>query len=339
MKTLLFLVGILFIVAGVVTGFVSQLDYGNALIGLNLGLAATLLVGGFIILGLSAITDAITSLIDDFPDSLPQDSRSASPRDMPFPAATAPVAVGAGAGRQAIGSQFETAADNVDSAIDKVAKAAEKAVEEARKKPEPAIKPEPAAAAKPQPAIKPEPAVATKPVPAIKPELAVTTKPVPAIKPEPAAAAKPVPAIKPEPAAAAKPEPAIKPEPAAAAKPEPVVKPEPTFETKPEPVIKSEPAAVAKAEPGDKSLDDVSTKPDKAEAKDSNRSDDNKPETQQDAVEEETPDQLYIIEELIIRGKASRLLSDNTIEAETAEGWMRFENVEHLEEYLDAMEK
>jgi hypothetical protein len=30
-------------------------------------------------------------------------------------------------------------------------------------------------------------------------------------------------------------------------------------------------------------------------------------------------------------------LSDNTVEAETDEGWMRFENVEHLEEYLDAM--
>ena len=31
------------------------------------------------------------------------------------------------------------------------------------------------------------------------------------------------------------------------------------------------------------------------------------------------------------------VLSDGTVEAETAEGWMRFENVEHLEEYLQAM--
>jgi hypothetical protein len=26
------------------------------------------------------------------------------------------------------------------------------------------------------------------------------------------------------------------------------------------------------------------------------------------------------------------------VEAETDEGWMRFENLEHLDEYLDAME-
>jgi hypothetical protein len=31
------------------------------------------------------------------------------------------------------------------------------------------------------------------------------------------------------------------------------------------------------------------------------------------------------------------VLSDGTVEAETDEGWMRFENLEHLEEYLDAM--
>ena len=42
--------------------------------------------------------------------------------------------------------------------------------------------------------------------------------------------------------------------------------------------------------------------------------------------------------EVEIRGKAARVLSDNTVEAETEEGWMRFENIEHLEEYLDAMD-
>jgi hypothetical protein len=31
-------------------------------------------------------------------------------------------------------------------------------------------------------------------------------------------------------------------------------------------------------------------------------------------------------------GRVARVLSDGTVEAETAEGWMRFENVEHLEE-------
>ena len=50
-----------------------------------------------------------------------------------------------------------------------------------------------------------------------------------------------------------------------------------------------------------------------------------------------TDDQLFVIEERLVRGRVARVLSDGTVEAETAEGWMRFENVEHLEEYLQAM--
>jgi hypothetical protein len=46
---------------------------------------------------------------------------------------------------------------------------------------------------------------------------------------------------------------------------------------------------------------------------------------------------LYVVEERVIRGRPSRILSDGTVEAETDEGWMRFENLEHLDEYLDAM--
>jgi hypothetical protein len=45
---------------------------------------------------------------------------------------------------------------------------------------------------------------------------------------------------------------------------------------------------------------------------------------------------LYVVEEKVIRGKPARILSDGTVEAETDEGWMRFENMEHLEEYLEA---
>lgn len=46
--------------------------------------------------------------------------------------------------------------------------------------------------------------------------------------------------------------------------------------------------------------------------------------------------ELYVIEEKVIRGRPARVLSDDTVEAETDEGWMRFENLEHLNEYLDA---
>jgi hypothetical protein len=55
------------------------------------------------------------------------------------------------------------------------------------------------------------------------------------------------------------------------------------------------------------------------------------------AAEEPGEEQLYVVEEKFIRGRPARVLSDGTVEAETDEGWMRFENREHLEEYLDAM--
>ena len=56
--------------------------------------------------------------------------------------------------------------------------------------------------------------------------------------------------------------------------------------------------------------------------------------------EEEVVDdgQLYVVEERLVRRRPARILSDGTVEAETAEGWMRFENLEHLNEYLDSIE-
>ena len=54
--------------------------------------------------------------------------------------------------------------------------------------------------------------------------------------------------------------------------------------------------------------------------------------------EEAAEGQLYVVEERYIRMRPARILSDGTVEAETEEGWMRFENLEHLDEYLDAME-
>jgi len=60
------------------------------------------------------------------------------------------------------------------------------------------------------------------------------------------------------------------------------------------------------------------------------------------AVDEETAeddDGLYVVEEKVVRGRPARILSDDTVEAETDEGWMRFENMEHLNEYLDSAEE
>ena len=60
------------------------------------------------------------------------------------------------------------------------------------------------------------------------------------------------------------------------------------------------------------------------------------------AANEEAPESdpnLFVVEEKIIRGRPARILSDETVEAETDEGWMRFENLEHLNEYLDSTEE
>jgi hypothetical protein len=55
------------------------------------------------------------------------------------------------------------------------------------------------------------------------------------------------------------------------------------------------------------------------------------------ALEVVSEEDLYVVEERTIAGKPARVLSDGTVEAETDDGWMRFENVEHLEEYMEAL--
>ena len=62
------------------------------------------------------------------------------------------------------------------------------------------------------------------------------------------------------------------------------------------------------------------------------------PEVEADDQEAEGGD-LYVVEEKVVRGRPARILSDDTVEAETDEGWMRFENLEHLNEYLDSVEE
>jgi hypothetical protein len=73
----------------------------------------------------------------------------------------------------------------------------------------------------------------------------------------------------------------------------------------------------------------------KAEPEDAVASDE--AEAEADAADADDDEQLYVIEEKFVRGRPARVLSDGTVEAETDEGWMRFENTEHLEEYLDAV--
>ena len=301
MKALLFLVGLIFVVAGAATGFVSQMDYGNALIGLNLGLAATLLVGGFIVIGLAAITGALTTLADDLHDGAIHDSTPFAGHDAPFPPATAAVGASAGtvtagavtaeAAGLAIGTQFEKAANDVDSAIDKVAKAAEEAKHKADNTVEDASDEVIDAADK-------------------------TTDAIEEVTQDAAATAKDA-----SQAASA------------------------VVDSADEKVADT--VATVTDDATDGVTGDVTTDEAAVTTGDDAGETDETPapapqdtqETETATDEEDNSDQLYVVEELVIRGKASRVLSDNTVEAETAEGWMRFENVEHLEEYLDAVEK
>ena len=261
MKILLILVGLIFIIAGIATGVVSQIDYGKALIGLNLGLAATLLVGGFVVIGLASIAGAIAKLTTSDPETTAGDqSMSFEPvREpvmeddrTPSPVAVATLGAAAGAAGMAISDKIEDAESNINTAIDKVAEVAKEAKEKAE-----------------QAAEKISEDVSEK------------------VEETKEAAADVVEDVK---------------------------------ETR-------------KKETEDKAED--------GDAKDKS---DNEADTSDDAQENEDTkdgddeDQLFIVEELVIRGKSARVLSDDTVEAETAEGWMRFENVAHLEEYLDAME-
>ena len=59
--------------------------------------------------------------------------------------------------------------------------------------------------------------------------------------------------------------------------------------------------------------------------------------TEASAAEAASSTELFVVEEKVIRGRPARILSDGTVEAETDEGWMRFENLEHLDEYLEAI--
>ncbi len=258
MKALLFLVGLVFVVAGVATGVVSQMDYGNALIGLNLGLAATLLVGGFVLMGLSSALGAISGLANTASQGLSSGSttnvRQESGRDddMPFPAATAAVGATAGAASLAIGSALNKTGESVDAAVDKVAEVANEAKEKA----------------------------------AEVVENATDTVGDLADK---------------------------------------------TIDTADSAIDDVAEAADAAKDAATESVVEATSESDSSEDEAADQ-----PETEGD--DGENGDQLYIVEEVEIRGKAARVLSDNTVEAETAEGWMRFENIEHLEEYLDAMD-
>ena len=114
---------------------------------------------------------------------------------------------------------------------------------------------------------------------------------------------------------------------------------EQAFDPKPQPIDEAEalPMIAAEAAPIENTVTEVEAI---TEAAGSAEADVDAPEVgEAELAEGETVDegQLYVVEERLIRARPARILSDGTVEAETEEGWMRFENLEHLDEYLDAM--
>ncbi|MFO1088236.1 MAG: hypothetical protein U1E46_01495 [Hyphomicrobiales bacterium] len=227
MKAILYGISIALIAAGVAVGLMVLTSAGNVVIGLTLDTAATLLSGGFIVLGLASVTQALFSVVDAIEAA--RGTRLPLPQTRTNGDATA-VALGAGA-------------------------AAGAAAYGASKEPFPRMRDE----------------AATEQVARAEPEVE---------PPEPAAEAIAV----------------------------------------AEETIVAAPAEHV-AEVVEEALEGTAESP-----------------AEEAAAETGFEEVLYVVEEKIVRGKPARFLSDGTVEAETDEGWMRFENLEHLEEYLDATE-
>lgn len=115
---------------------------------------------------------------------------------------------------------------------------------------------------------------------------------------------------------------------AAAAKPDPVAETIDALEKAKADVIKSIGG-----------MDDIDTPAAETKSEQAKSGKTSEPAEDEDVATDEDGEGLYVVEERVIRGRPARVLSDDTIEAETDEGWMRFENLDHLNEYLDSVEE
>jgi hypothetical protein len=266
MRTLLYIIAILLIAAGVAVGLGSFYAPGQVVIGLNLEAASVLLTGGFIMLGLATVTAALLTVADALAGGRPASSGESAV------VGTAP------AGEKEWPGHYGRRKAKVGGDLPGFLR--------------PARGPSMAGSAKP-PGLGP-----AQPPPS--PGGLFPDKPARKREPIPSVIASTVDAGVPDDLQAAVEREA--PGPDRAYPPEPEVAP-PATPAAPSPAAPAAPLPAATAPEGQPA----------------------------------TEDQLYVIEERLVRGKVARVLSDGTVEAETAEGWMRFENVEHLEEYLQAM--
>jgi hypothetical protein len=303
MKSLLMVMAVVLITAGLLVAVLSVVEPGQVIFGIDMRLAGTLVVGGVVLLGLASIMGLLERIgrelrqLRELGTELPwlRESAAMSPAQPAAPA------------------MGETARHAVEeSQQPPIAAEAQwqphsRPVEPPPPAPEPAA-PEPAPQSIPEPAFEPrseiEPDRAPEPEPEREPELEVERE----LEPQLHTVAEPE---APEPEL---PEPEL-PEPEL---PEPEL-PEPEL---PEPELR-EPQR-AQLRPSDGAAEEPAALSEPAQA----------PAPQEGTGGE--PAELYVVEERMFRGRQSRVLSDGTIEAETDEGWMRFEDFDHLEEYLDA---
>lgn len=362
MKTLLILLAILLIAAGVAVGLINIFSPGTVTVGLNLDVAATLFTGGCVLLGLGVVAGSLSAMTRrEVNDDLVDDYRQASPVQPDLPdfmapasaGAAAAVATGAGAFRDGadntaeavtgvvddlvddaqpevepaheeadnliFGSTTGTTADNVEDAVDDVVdNAADKADDDLSSF---FAKPADTAAA---PEADTPPVFTAAPDKATISDLSVGTDPEPDTGPETSGANDDAGTDSTSIFLGSS---STGPSEEAADVTADVPEAETEAETVTEVETKSEVEAKSETEETAADAPETSQEP----ASEQDPADDNAPE----ALPQE--DELFVVEERVIRERPARLLSDGTVEAETDEGWMRFENVEHVEEYLDAM--
>ena len=356
MKALLIFLAILLIAAGVAVGLMNIFSPGTVIVGLNLDVAATLFTGGCVLLGLGVVAGNLSDMARHEADAGVDDGYAPVQSTAPdLPDFMAPVSVSAGSAAAGVATgarAFEHTEDQhrTEEATQAAPEAAGDIWDNNKITPEPAE----------------EDAAGSIFGSVARPAIATTDKAIDTVKETAVDAsdkarddvssffAKPGEAGTDREADTA---PATAPAFAAAAKPDVAVGDDTQTETSPafsdikgdadagsssifSGTSAGKAAGVAKdaaethlpeakagveeaAETIVKAAQDIESKPEPAT------------ESTPEALPQE--DELFVVEERIIRQRPARLLSDGTVEAETDEGWMRFENVEHVEEYLDAM--
>lgn len=356
MKVTLNIVAAVLIAAGLVVAVASLLTPGQVILGIDFKLAATLVVGGLI---LQALANALT-LLERMSSDLRQLRKAGSEEPPWLRQVTGQSAAALAAGAAPSLAAPERNGGGPEPAEDPFALPASMAADDAwppeaeDQWPEPVEPDAPeAAAAAPhfeagtapsdfwiERDVEPERQFDLEPAEGIPPEesdpasrdAGIDDKAEILVEPEPSEAGEAEAAIAPE-ASEAEPDMPLMPE-AAEAEPVAPVTPEPA-ETEPDIEIPAQPVEDA---PDRHAGYTSKLKPsqDRAGGGENVASEPAMPPLSPEETAEEHP-ALYVVEERMFRGKQSRVLSDGTIEAETAEGWMRFEDFDHLEEYLDAM--